>query len=260
MVSPLEFASQLALETGELLKGFFQDQGGLVRAKLDHSLVTDADTAADRLISQSIQESFPHDILLSEELHPRLSQKVHNPVWVIDPLDGTTNFFLGLPIWGISIARLVNRVPVMAVLNFPMLGEIYHAQIDQGAFLNNKQIQVKPPNPNQPAAFFSCCSRTHRKYSIMVPYKIRILGSAVYGLCTVARGTAVLGFEATPKIWDIAGAWLLVNEAGGVIENYTDTSPFPLIPGTDYRQRNFPTLAAPNQELIARARSQIIPR
>lgn len=258
MRSTLEFALQLALKAGEILEDFFQDHSPEAKAKPDHSLVTEADTAADRLISQSIQESFPQDILLSEELHPRLMQEAHNPVWVIDPLDGTTNFFLGLPIWGVSIARLIDRMPVMAVINFPILGELYHTQLDRGAFLNNERIQVKPPDPDQPAAFFSCCSRTHRKYSLMVPYKTRILGSAVYGLCTVARGSAVLGFEAAPKIWDIAGAWLLVKEAGGVIESYTDASPFPLIPGTDYSQQNFPTLAAPNQELIRRARSQIL--
>ncbi len=260
MRSPLELATRLALEAGELLKGYHQRQGGQVRTKLDHSVVTEADMAADRLIAHSIQEAFPQDILLSEEIQPYLPHDISNPVWVIDPLDGTTNFFLGLPIWGVSIARLESGMPVLAVLNFPMLGEMYLAQHDSGAYLNDKSIRVKPPHPDQPAAFFSCCSRTHRKYTIKVPYKPRILGSAVYDMCTVARGIAVLGFEVTPKIWDIAGAWLLVSEAGGVIESYTGTSPFPLTPGTDYSQRNFPTLAAPNQELITLARSQIIPK
>jgi myo-inositol-1(or 4)-monophosphatase len=260
MGTTLEFASQLALKAGELLADFYQEHDSHAKVKIDQSLVTEADKAADRLISRSIQESYPQDVLLSEEINPVLSSEVYNPVWIIDPLDGTTNFFLGLPIWGVSIARLVNGIPEIAVLNFPLLGELYHAQFDQGAHLNNEPIQVKPPNPNQPAAFFSCCSRTHRRYSITVPYKTRILGSAAYGLCSVARGSAVLGFEATPKIWDIAAAWLLVNEAGGVIESYAGANPFPLIPGTDYSRRNFPTLAAPNQELITVARSQISPK
>jgi myo-inositol-1(or 4)-monophosphatase len=260
MLSPLDFAIQLALETGELLKGYYQHHGGQARAKLDHSVVTEADMAADRHISQSIQEAFPQDILLSEEINPHLPQDISDPVWIIDPLDGTTNFFLGLPIWGVSIARLEGGMPLMAVLHFPMLGEMYHTQLDQGAYLNEKNIQVKPPHPDQPAAFFSCCSRTHRKYAIQVPYKPRILGSATYSLCAVARGIAVLGFEATPKIWDIAGVWLLVTEAGGNIESYSGASPFPLASGRDYSQQNFPTLAAPSQELLTLARSQIIPK
>lgn len=260
MGTTLQFALQLALKAGELLTDFYQAHDSHAKVKIDHSIVTEADKAADRLISQSIQESYPQDILLSEEINPVLSSEASNPVWIIDPLDGTTNFFLGLPIWGVSIARLVGGMPEIAVLNFPLLGELYHAQFDQGAYLNNERIRVKPPHPDQPAAFFSCCSRTNRRYSITVPYKTRILGSAAYGLCSVARGSAVLGFEATPKIWDIAAAWLLVNEAGGVIEIYSGSSPFPLIPGTDYSRQNFPTLAAPNHELITRARSQITPK
>lgn len=260
MESPLEFANQLALQTGELLLDFYQNDGRHARTKLDRSVVTEADIAADRFISQSIQESFPNDILLSEELKPSLPHEASRAVWVIDPLDGTTNFSLGLPTWGVSIARLVDGWPEIAALNFPLLGEGYQAQRGQGAYLNNEPIHVKPPIPDQPAAFFSCCSRTHRKYTVMVPYKPRILGSAAYGLCTVARGIAVLGFEATPKIWDIAAAWLLVTEAGGVIESHAGANPFPLVPGTDYSQRDFPTLAAATQELVSRARKQLIPK
>jgi myo-inositol-1(or 4)-monophosphatase len=91
-------------------------------------------------------------------------------------------------------------------------------------------------------------------------YKTRILGSASYTWCAVARGAAIIGFEATPKIWDIAAGWLLVSEAQGVIETFDASQPFPLIPGFDYRAQDFPTLAAATPELAKKAREQIRPR
>jgi myo-inositol-1(or 4)-monophosphatase len=181
-------------------------------------------------------------------------------VWVIDPLDGTTNFSLGLPIWGVCISRLVDGQPNLAAVYFPALGEMYTAESKAGAFRNDEPIQVKPPTQDQPTAFFSCCARTHRKYIVELRYKPRILGSASYTWCAVARGAAIIGFEATPKIWDIAAGWLVVSEAQGVIETLDGSRPFPLIPGFDYRQLNFPTLAAATPQLAAQAREQIRPR
>ena len=74
---------------------------------------------------------------------------------------------------------------------------------------------------------------------------MRILGSAAYSLCTVARGSALLAFEATPKIWDIAAGWLLVEEAGGLMESLSGKAPIPPVGHEDYNKINFPTLAAP---------------
>ena len=101
---------------------------------------------------------------------------------------------------------------------FPLLNELYTAQRGQGAWLNGNPIHTRPPDPDQPYGFFACCSRTHRRYQISIPYKPRILGSAAYSFCMLARGAALIGMEVSPKIWDIAGAWLLVQEAGGCIE------------------------------------------
>lgn len=259
MDDALNFAIQLARQTGSLLLDYYHSHAKSTKIKSDRSVITEADLAADHLITQSIQAKFPNDIILSEELQPSLPHDASGVIWIIDPLDGTTNYSLGLPFWGVSIARLVNGLPDIAALNFPLLEELYEAERGRGAFLNDDPIHVKPPIPDHPAAFFSCCGRTHRRYTVRVPYKPRILGSASYGLCSVARGIAVLGFEATPKIWDIAGAWLLVGEAGGVIETYNGAVPFPLDPGRDYSQVSFPTLAAATQELVVRAREQIIP-
>jgi myo-inositol-1(or 4)-monophosphatase len=260
MDKTLNFATQLAQQSGELLTEHYRNKIIKASVKSDHSVVTDADLAADQLISQSIMEKYPEDNILSEELHTQLESNGGTATWIIDPLDGTTNFSLGLPFWGVSITRVVKGMPELAVLYFPLLEELYTARQGGGAEMNGRSIQVKPPIPDHPAAFFSCCGRTHRRYHVTVPYKPRILGSAAYGFCTVASGIAVLGFEATPKIWDIAGAWLLIPEAGGVIAPHLGEAPFPLKSGVDYTGKSFPTLAAATPALIARAREQIQPR
>lgn len=257
MSGPLQFATELARKTGELLLEYFHPAGSETRLKFDHSVVTEADLAADRLVEQAVRETYPQDLLLSEELHPSLSPGQQRAVWVVDPLDGTTNFSLGLPIWGVSIARVVNGMPETSAIYFPLLDELYSAQAGMGAFWNGKRLQVQPLDKGMPTSFFACCGQTHKLYRLNVPYKPRILGSAAYDFCAAARGAALLTFEATPKIWDLAAAWALIHEAGGVIETHHGPAPFPLTPGMDYSTRLFPTLAAATAKMVAKGREMI---
>ena len=258
MSTALGFAASLARRTGELLREYFRPFGMQIQLKADQSVVTQADLAADLLIAQAIREAFPEDGIISEELLPGLPVDHPNAVWIVDPLDGTTNFSLGLHIWGVAIARVVNGAPEIAAIYFPLLDELYTAQTGAGAYMNGERIQALPPDKNRPAAFFACCGNTHRHYTVNVPYKPRILGSAAYNFCAVARSAAVLCFEARPKIWDLAAPWVLVPEAGGVIEVYNDPSPFPLIPGQDYAARAFPSLAAATTQMVAKGREMIL--
>jgi myo-inositol-1(or 4)-monophosphatase len=255
----LSFAINLAHEAGDLLRDRFRWSGVPTEKKADHSVVTEADLAADRLITRNIHEMYPGDAILSEELNTDLRSDAES-IWVIDPLDGTTNYSLGLPVWGVSIARVTAGQPSLAVVYFPIFDELYSALREKGAFRNGNPIKVKDRDPTQPAAFFSCCTRTHRRYKVDVPYKARILGSAAYNLCLVARGSALLAFEATPKIWDLAGGWLLVQEAGGVIETLSGPPPFPLGVFTNFSGNSYPTLAAASPTLASQARDQIKPR
>ncbi|MBC8497178.1 MAG: inositol phosphatase [Chloroflexi bacterium] len=257
MNETLTFASQLAQKTGVLLMEYYQPGGINTSVKDDHSAVTEADLAADQLISDSIHARFPNDGLLTEEANTTYPNG-KSVVWVVDPLDGTTNFSLGLHYWGVSIARLVNGEPDTAALYFPMLGELFTAQRGQGAYLNGDRLQTKAPDENQPFAFFACCSRSHRRYDIKIRYKTRILGSAAYGLVTVGRGSAVLALEATPKVWDFSASWLVTREAGGLIQVLDGNPAFPLIPGTDYSEKSFPILAAATEELWSDGQSKIV--
>ena len=143
---------------------------------------------------------------------------------------------------------------------FPLVQELYTAQLGHGAALNGQTLAIASPDPRNRTTFFSCCSRTYKRYQVSVPYKTRILGSASYSLCAVARGIALVSFEATPKIWDIAGGWLLIQEAGGAIETLDGSQPFPVQLDRSYERQNFPTLAAATPALLQRSHSQIVPR
>jgi myo-inositol-1(or 4)-monophosphatase len=260
MLTPLEFSTDLARRTGGLLIEYFHNANTQGKFKSDQSLVTEADLAADRLIAAAIRSQYPNDIILSEELQPALAEATGKVVWIIDPIDGTTNFNFGLPLWGVLITRVVGDFPDLTVMYFPLVDELYSATRGAGAYLNGEPIQVETNGVDNPASFFVCCARTIQNYHIEVPYKARILGSAAYNFCCIARGSAKVAFEATPKIWDIAGGWLLIREAGGVIDTYDDVQPFPLIYGAKYNRINYPTLAAATWELVERTRQQIHPK
>lgn len=257
MLETTRFAIKLAQRTGDLLLKYFRKNDLDTLIKRDESIVTEADMAADQLIRDAIQSHYPEDFILSEEQERVATHQDDQSVWIVDPLDGTTNFNLGIHVWGVLITHLRKGFPDFAVLNFPLLGELYYAESGDGAYLNGKRIRVELPNKNRPLPFFACCSRTFRDYSVRVPYKVRILGSAAYSFCCLSRGSAIIAFEATPKIWDIAGAWLLVEEASGVIDTLDGSRPFPFQSGVAYTGLNFPMLGAPDEAILERSKEQI---
>jgi myo-inositol-1(or 4)-monophosphatase len=262
MDSTLPFIENLAIETGQQLAEIYRRGDSRASLKADRTVVTEADIAADQRISAALQARFPSDHLLSEELRPGLQDRSTSsaPIWVIDPIDGTTNFSIGLPFWGVMIARLTAGWPDLGVMYFPILDELYSAETGRGAFFNHTPLHVRPPAPDRPASFFSCCARTHRAYEVSVPYKARILGSAGYSFCAVAHELAVLAFESTPKIWDIAAGWVLIHEAGGCADTLDGGQPFPFNSDADHVRRSYPTLIAPTRELLEQGRRQIRPK
>jgi len=261
-MTTLEFATELAKEASRILLASFNSQNLQIAFKDDNSIVTKVDKDTDYLIRTRISTAFPNDYLLSEELNPEyIPEKAQSSfTWIIDPLDGTSNYSLGLHHWGILITRLKNGYPELTVQYFPFINELYQAQKGKGAFLNGKPINVQKDLNTRPHTIFTCCSRTIRHYKITIPYKMRILGSAAYSFCLISRGSAIVAFEATPKIWDIAGAWLLVKEAGGIIGTYHQENPFPLKTNNQYAHFSFPTMAASTKELFERSIHQIIPK
>ncbi|MCX8061148.1 MAG: hypothetical protein N3D16_01060 [Anaerolineales bacterium] len=245
----IEFATHLARKAGKLLMDYFRERQYSIQRKIDHTLVTQADLAADELIHTEILKNFSHDFILSEEVSPSLDSMSFQG-WIIDPLDGTTNFALGLHYWGVLITRVEQGYPTFTVQYFPLVDELYQAQNAELSTLNGQVIRVEDPMNNQRISFFSCCSRAHRKYEINLRYKTRILGSAGYSMASVARGAARIAFDAQAKIWDIAGAWLLVPQAGGVIAPLDGNLPFPLRNDVNYAVQDFAILAAASYQYL----------
>ncbi len=253
-------AAGIAERAGTLLLRYFRDETLTSDWKPDYSIVTEADVAADRLIASELATHFPSDAILSEELAPTSAIATSSPAehtWVVDPLDGTTNFSLGVQHWGVSIARCDARGPDVGVLFFPALGELYVASRSGGATMNGARIHVRAPSASRLVGMLACCARTPRLYHVNLPMKVRVFGSAAYTLACVARGSAAIGMETRPKLWDLAAGWCLVEEAGGVVATLDGSSPFPLVADRAYAERSFPLLAAASVELAEQAREHI---
>ncbi len=248
-------ADSIAIEVGDLLLEYFQREENRTETKKDQTLVTEADLAADGLITKTIQHQFTEDDIISEEGQTQsLGQEY---TWVIDPLDGTTNFSQRLHYWGVSIALLREGFPVYGILHFPAVSETFSARAGAGALLNNQPLTLSPGDHKRNHAFFMHCSRMHQQYRSGIPYKTRSLGAAAYHLCSVAKGTAILAFESRTHIWDFAAGWLIVTEAGGVVESYQQASPFPTQTDVDYNEINYPLIGAVDKGILEFAKTRI---
>jgi myo-inositol-1(or 4)-monophosphatase len=224
--------------------------------KLDGSLVTQSDHWADETIREAIASHFPSHGILSEE-----GQHVFPDTewcWIIDPLDGTTNFARGIPIWGISLGLVYQGTPVFGFVHFPPIGQTFHGflqgesgitGIENGAFLNGRPIHSSSDTVSS-NHFFNLCSRSTSLLQQALPCKIRMLGVASYNFLTIASGAALGGIEATPKIWDIAGAWVIVQAAGGVWAPLDSQRIFPLIVGENYGRISLPTLVVSSPDMV----------
>lgn len=241
----LEVASTTANRVGSQLLSDFGRVQGLEKA--DGSLVTASDRWADAEIRASIVAAFPEHAILSEEGEHEFTAAQWT--WVIDPLDGTTNFTRGIPLWGISIALLYQGTPVFGYVYFPPINQTFHGywpgdtglDLPTGAYLNDRSIHVSQESPGS-NQFFSLCARSLQVWQPGFPCKIRMLGVATYNFLAVAAGVSLGGVEATPKIWDLAAVWAIVHAAGGVWIALSDEPTFPAVAGRNYGSYSLPSL------------------
>lgn len=252
----LYFAQKTTVRVGSKL---LQDFGQVTASeKADGSLVTQADKWADRELTEAIACAFPSHGVLSEETAHIFPD--NEWCWIIDPIDGTTNFTRGIPIWGISLGLLYRGTPVFGYVHLPPIGQAFHGFWGKlphlylpknQAFLNQRPIRTSSDDPSS-NHFFNLCARSTDvlRRSPAFPCKIRMLGVATYNLLTVAAGIAIGGVEATPKIWDIAAVWAIVQAAGGEWISLKEEAIFPLTVGSDYSSRSYPTLVVSRTELV----------
>jgi len=258
----LSFAETITTQVGaQLLADFGQVQA---TPKDDGSLVTRADEWADQTIRAAITATFPDHGVLTEELTHTLPDA--DWCWVVDPLDGTTNFAWGIPIWAISLGLLYQGTPVFGYVTLPPIRHTFYGfwpgdadlAIAPAAYLNHQLIRSSDdrlggePLFNTSTHFFNVCTRSTAILAQGFPCKVRMLGVASYNLLLVAAGVALGGVEATPKIWDIAGVWPIAQAAGAVWVPLHRDRLFPLAVGADYGQRAYPTLLVSQPDLIPR--------
>lgn len=194
-----------------------------------NNLVTEADHAAEKAIIDTIKASFPEHYILSEEAGEIVMDSSYK--WIIDPIDGTVNYAHGIPICCVSIGLEKDGKMILGAVFNPFLKEFYLAEAGKGAFLNGDKIQVSGQNeviksclvtgfpytyldmPNGP---LECFERFIRKG---IP--VRRLGSAAMDLCWVAAGRFDGFYEHKLQAWDSAAGFLLVEEAGGKVTDFT---------------------------------------
>jgi myo-inositol-1(or 4)-monophosphatase len=220
------FLATVAVEAGTLLRDKLYDRH-TVQYKGEINLVTEADRLSETLIMERIHRSFPgHDILAEESPETTNGSGFR---WIIDPLDGTTNYAHGYPVFCVSIAlEVAGEIRLGAVYN-PMLAELFTAEKGAGAFLNGGRIAVsrtKDLNRGLLATGFPYDIREDKNNNMnyftafaMNAQAVRRAGAAALDLAYVAAGRFDGFWELKLMPWDTAAGWLLVTEAGGVVTN-----------------------------------------
>lgn len=225
----LAVAREAALKAGEFL-----------RNKLDHrqriaykgvvNLVTDCDCRSQEIITTALKRSFPGHGILAEEDEETKQTDSSGYRWLIDPLDGTTNFAHRLPIFCISIALEKAGKVILGLVYDPMRQEFFQAVRGQGAFLNGRPIRVSDTrllNHSLLATGFpydlreSCLNNlTHFENFLFRAQAIRRCGAAALDLCYVAWGRFDGFWELKLNPWDVAAGSLIVEEAGGMVSDF----------------------------------------
>jgi|SRR3989344_318457 len=224
-----EFAVDIAQHAGELLRARFASGEFTMRLKGVVDLVTQADEEVDAFLRAEIAKKYPTGQLLTEETAPKEYShlKSAESLWVIDPLDGTTNFSRGSPHFSVSIALVEKGITQMAVVHVPMTGDMYSAQANKEfAFLNGNPIHVSETSDVKQSIFAFDWPYDFVKRAEIVQLlgifnsKVRALkcmGSAVADLASLARGQIDVYMHAGLKPWDVAASSLLIQKAGGTI-------------------------------------------
>lgn len=202
-----------------------------VTAKSHNDFVTEVDQAAERIIIETLLAAYPGHGILAEESGRTHGAKDSEYLWIIDPLDGTTNFIHGFPVYAVSIALSVRGQVQQAVVYDPSRNDLFFASKGRGAFLNDKRLRVSKRarllesliGTGFPFRKGDNFKRYVKMFEEVMQHcaGLRRPGAAALDLCYVAAGWYDGFFETGLSPWDIAAGSLIVTEAGGLIGNFT---------------------------------------
>jgi len=268
-----DFAIDLAQRAGDLLLGI-RERGlnqETIRQKLGHfDIVTEADLASERFILSELAAAYPNYGIISEETNQRLSEAEW--VWIVDPLDGTTNFAHGLPIYGVNIGLAHKGYPLLGVTYEPANNHTYWAVRGQGAWRRDGNVEtplhVSRINELRSAVMATGfqyartgagCAR-HTEFAILdsMTQSVRRLGAASMTMVWVASGNLEAYWETGLKAWDFAPGWVMVEEAGGLLTEY-DGAPAQLSSPTLIISNGQPAIRQAIQHTVADVAAQTEP-
>jgi len=220
-------AIKLVRQAGNLLLAEYK-QGRInhLRFKSKHEIVTAADLISEKIILKGLNKLTPNYRIISEENGD--NRKKSDWLWLVDPLDGTTNFYMGNPLFAVQIALVYKNEPQLGIIYAPAINEFYLAEKGQGAYLNNKKIKVSQNNLKQ--ALLTYChgnSQADLKRALKIyqhfklsNFDIRQIGSAALEFGWVAKGRTDCYISPGARLWDVVPGALLVKEAGGKIYDF----------------------------------------
>lgn len=220
----LDAAKNASLAAGKLLRENFQ-QRKRVKAVAAHDIKLEIDIQAQELIGKLLLEEFPAHALYGEEGIVGDQSSEHQ--WIVDPLDGTVNYFYGIPHFCISIALRLRKEIVVGVIYDPIRDEMWTAQQNETAKLNGRTIHVSDRAKLAEAIISIGLAKTGETINTNFPLlqqmihrvrKCRVLGSAALDMAYVASGRLDAYIETGISLWDIAAGSLLVQNAGGTVD------------------------------------------
>ncbi len=222
MPSYLDISAEIAREAGALLHGFFERRIGF-ELKGEFDLVTEADRASEKLVIERLRAHFPTHSIVAEESGGHAGESAEY-CWYVDPLDGTTNFAHGFPMYNVTLALEKAGELIAGVIFDPERNEMFASELGSGARLNGKPIhvsRVQQVDDTLVATGFPSRKRhqnvnVHFYYQLaMITHGVRRAGAAALDLAYVACGRLDAFWEFGLNPWDMAAGTLLVNEAGG---------------------------------------------
>ncbi len=233
----LNIAIKAARTAGSIINRASLDLDVLkIGAKGANDFVTEVDQAAERAIIEVLLQAFPDHGILAEESGREHGRRDSEYTWIIDPLDGTTNFIHGFPFYAVSIALAHRGILQQAVVYDPSRNDLFHASRGRGAFLNNRRLRVSRRTRLEESligtGFPFRKGDNFKRYVRMFEEVmqscagVRRPGAAALDLCHVAAGSYDGFFEIGLNPWDAAAGALMITEAGGLVGNFSGDSDF----------------------------------
>ena len=202
-------ASQKASKA--LIRDFGEIEKLQVSVKGPSNFVTNADIKAEKIIIEELMKAKKNYSIISEEDGSKINSDSEN-VWIIDPIDGTSNFLHGIPHFAISIALKSNNEIISGLIYDPIKDEMFYAEKNSGAFFNNQRIKVSKKKEIE-----DCLFATGGKEKVISDFITRKTGSAALDMAYVAAGRYDGYFQNNLNLWDVAAGIIIIKEAGGII-------------------------------------------